>query len=873
MKSLILLFGRKLAVLFLLSFLLLNNVFSQNIIRVNSEGNNIPIREVEIVLDRGGQNEREVVQTRQNPGNLLPRNVSAEINSILLESGERIFATTRFPKVISANPKLGQNIDLGQIRVIRSLDSLESQHINHENNLENFLAGIAEIVSIPDLRSYWDISNATLLKEDNSFIDILYQNQIPSSGYILVSERNGNSTFDLGALDEFGDLIEDANLVSLTAQFDWNTVVTHQINFNNQTQWLTIFNPELFNTEIPIFGFRVFDRQESDGKIIFFARDVSAAPDNLCPIFASVGSENAGNIFENDEMDGNILNPQDINLTVFDGQGVLSLGFIQLDQDPNSPGFGNISILPNATPGIYTFEYEIEDKLDGRTDRTEVTVRIIEFLELESNTYCQGQQSDELFISSDRVSGFTYRWYVNETDSNEGGQLIAEETSPRLTPPTDVDGVRYYYVIVTNDCGESLTSSVAAITVLATEAPLSTGNITECALESIQTLNANDAIATTDGVEIVWYLSADSDDRVTAPILDEIGSITYYAEAVNLATGCASVIRTPVTLTLDDCRLSINKSVDQLEIDGPTILNFTIEVTNPGTVAATDVVVTDPLTNGNEPLQLLSGDSNGDGVLDLNETWIYQTSYEVNQELIDLGLDIVNTAFVNANETGEELSTTTTIINQNSSISLSKTADKSEVSAAGEVITYTLAVANTGNTTLTEVVISDPKLEVEENVGTLSPGESKSVTAGYTVTQEDIDAGSILNAASVQGEDPNGETPGDEDELETPVDQNSGIALSKTADKSEVSAAGELITYTLTVTNTGNTTLTEVVISDPKLEVEENVGTLSPGESKSVTAGYTVTQEDIDAGSILNAASVQGEDPNGETPGDEDELE
>ncbi|MFD2035771.1 hypothetical protein ACFSKL_13290, partial [Belliella marina] len=212
-------------------------------------------------------------------------------------------------------------------------------------------------------------------------------------------------------------------------------------------------------------------------------------------------------------------------------------------------------------------------------------------------------------------------------------------------------------------------------------------------------------------------------------------------------------------------------------------------------------------------------------------------------------------------------------VDQNSGIALSKTADKSEVSAAGEVITYTLTVTNTGNTTLTEVMVSDPKLGVEENVGTLSPGESKSVTASYTVTQEDMDGGSILNAASVQGEDPNGETPGDEDELETPVDQNSGIALSKTADKSEVSAAGEVITYTLTVTNTGNTTLTEVMVSDPKLGVEENVGTLSPGESKSVTASYTVTQEDMDGGSILNAASVQGEDPNGETPGDEDELE
>ncbi|MCH7400196.1 gliding motility-associated C-terminal domain-containing protein, partial [Belliella sp. DSM 107340] len=214
-----------------------------------------------------------------------------------------------------------------------------------------------------------------------------------------------------------------------------------------------------------------------------------------------------------------------------------------------------------------------------------------------------------------------------------------------------------------------------------------------------------------------------------------------------------------------------------------------------------------------------------------------------------------------------------TPVNQNSNIALSKTADKTAVSEAGEVIVYTLTVTNTGNTTLTDVLIIDAKLGVEENIGTLSPGESSSISASYTVTQEDIDSGSILNAASVEGTDPNGETPEGSDEVETPVDQNSNIVLSKTADKTAVSEAGEVIVYTLTVANTGNTTLTDVLIIDAKLGVEENIGTLSPGESSSISVSYTVTQEDIDSGSILNAASVQGTDPNGETPEGSDEVE
>ncbi|MCH7400195.1 hypothetical protein MM236_19535, partial [Belliella sp. DSM 107340] len=862
------------ASVFLLFFIFpVFSITAQNIIQVSGNANNVPIKEVSLIVNKGGEDEFIYTQKERGMSNPIPENVSVEIESILLANGERIFATSRFPEVKSANELLGTSINPEGIRVIKFDHSSESEFLSHSNNLDEFLRSLSHVVSVPDLRSYWDINSNDILNEFSPFVDVIYPNQIPQSGYILISERNGNSKMDLVPLDENGEVIVEANRISFIAQFDWNTGVNHQINYPDQKQWLTVFNPELFDSEIPIFGFRVFDRLESDGKIIFFARDLSAAPDNLCPIFASVGSENAGNIFQNDELDGIALNPQDINLSVFDDQGVLSLGFIQLDQDPSSPTFGNISVSPNATPGNYAFEYEIEDKLDGRTDRAQVTVRIIEFLELESNTYCEGQQADELFISSNRVSGFTYNWYVNSINSNQGGTLITEETSPRLVPPTSQEGVYYYYVVVTNDCGESLTSSVAEITVLTTDAPLATGNITECALESIQTLNANDAIIAVEGTEIVWFNSPDGEDLVTAPILNEIGSVTYYAEAVNQVTGCSSILRTPVVLTLDDCRLAIVKSVDLLEIDGPTILNFTIEVTNPGTVAATGVVVTDPLTNGNEPLQLLEGDDNGDNVLDLNETWIYQTTYEVSQELIDLGLDIVNTAFVNANETPEFPSSTTTVVNNNSSISLSKTADKTAVSEAGEVIIYTLTVTNTGNTTLTDVLIIDAKLGVEENIGTLSPGESSSISASYTVTQEDIDSGSILNAASVEGTDPNGEIPEGSDEVETPVNQNSNIVLSKTADKTAVSEAGEVIVYTLTVTNTGNTTLTDVLIIDAKLGVEENIGTLSPGESSSISVSYTVTQEDIDSGSILNAASVEGTDPNGETPEGSDEVE
>ena len=72
------------------------------------------------------------------------------------------------------------------------------------------------------------------------------------------------------------------------------------------------------------------------------------------------------------------------------------------------------------------------------------------------------------------------------------------------------------------------------------------------------------------------------------------------------------------------------------------------------------------------------------------------------------------------------------------------------VDAAGDVIHYTITVANTGNTTLTGVVVTDPNADtgsivrgadvVGDNDGLLEVGETWGYTATHTVTQAEIDS-------------------------------------------------------------------------------------------------------------------------------------
>src|SRR5690606_41381573 len=100
---------------------------------------------------------------------------------------------------------------------------------------------------------------------------------------------------------------------------------------------------------------------------------------------------------------------------------------------------------------------------------------------------------------------------------------------------------------------------------------------------------------------------------------------------------------------------------------------------------------------------------------------------------------------------------------------------------------------------------AQPYFESFASTTTIGPDATRSFELEYTVTQADIDNGGVLNVASAGGENP--DDPEDEDEVEVPSVKQPAIEVSKTADKATVSEAGEVIRYTITVTNTGNVTL------------------------------------------------------------------
>jgi large repetitive protein len=228
---------------------------------------------------------------------------------------------------------------------------------------------------------------------------------------------------------------------------------------------------------------------------------------------------------------------------------------------------------------------------------------------------------------------------------------------------------------------------------------------------------------------------------------------------------------------------------------------------------------------------------------------------------------------------------------QNPSLTLTKSAAPTTVTAAGDVITYTFSVQNTGNVTLTNLTLSDSLLSGLNctTIASLAPNASQSFTCTentYTVTQADIDTngggdGDIDNTATVTGTTPGGGTVTDTDSVAVtlPV-QTPALTLTKTAAPTTVTAVGNVVTYTFSVQNTGNVTLTNLTLSDSLLSGLNctTIASLAPNASQSFTCmgnTYTVTQADLDTngggdGDIDNTATVTGTTPGGGTTTDTD---
>ncbi len=332
--------------------------------------------------------------------------------------------------------------------------------------------------------------------------------------------------------------------------------------------------------------------------------------------------------------------------------------------------------------------------------------------------------------------------------------------------------------------------------------------------------------------------------------------------------------------------ITLVKSADTSDFNNPPAEGDTITyhyaITNTGPTTLTNVTLTDPMTdlvlNGGPIASLAPGET---------DSTTYSATYVLKQADIDHG-SLTNTADVEGTDpfgaVVEDKDTVVTPVTREPSIDLIKEADASAVTDPAEVgqeITYSFTVTNTGNVTLTDVILADilPGIVWETpgaSIDEMAPGAVDTATfkATYVLTQADLDTGKVDNEATVTGGSVVGEVTDTDDET-VPLGQAPSILLEKTVDNSgltqTIGQVGEELEYTFKVTNTGTVTLTNVTINDPLLganQISETISELAPGEEYTFTEKgiYAITQADIDAGEVLNTATATGtygEDGNG----------
>ena len=289
-------------------------------------------------------------------------------------------------------------------------------------------------------------------------------------------------------------------------------------------------------------------------------------------------------------------------------------------------------------------------------------------------------------------------------------------------------------------------------------------------------------------------------------------------------------------------------------------INYTFSVTNSGTVALTNVIITDPLiTVIGGPISSLAP-----GVTD-NTT--FTGTYIITQPDIDVGR-FTNTATATGRFRGRDYTSTddyTLTLIQRPSVSITKVVDILTISQPG-TLSYTVTIVNNGNINLSNIFVTDILPDGSNGTltgptgdggaaGVLDVNETWTYSITYSVSQNDINAGdNLVNTATVDTD----QTEPLSDNATTTINRTSSLTINKVVDLATISQPG-VLTYSITIVNTGNTSLSNIVVTDILPDRSNGTltgptgdggvaGVLGVNETWTYSITYSVSQNDINAG-------------------------
>ena len=324
-------------------------------------------------------------------------------------------------------------------------------------------------------------------------------------------------------------------------------------------------------------------------------------------------------------------------------------------------------------------------------------------------------------------------------------------------------------------------------------------------------------------------------DTLLARGTDELGlTVTSSATAT-----CSNIVTAGITIT-KNCPQQIPTDGGGVLIGTPPggLLFFSGIVSNTGNVTLTNVVIVDNQPAPNTPVA---------GPFSLAPGAIFQYSGFYTTKVDNCG-PAVDTVTVTARSVcGANVSANATAscpITTTPGIAVVKICPTSPT-APGGVLTFTGYVTNTGNISLTNVVVVNDKPTPGTAVfgpTNLAPGAVLSFSGSYTVPNDSC--GPYIDTLTVTARSICGVAVGNTATAQCASAINSGIVVTRNCPATPT-PSGTLLTFSGTVSNTGNVTLSNVVVVGdqpvPNTPVF-TVATLAPGQSLPFTSSYIVPQ-------------------------------
>ncbi|HVL89128.1 MAG TPA: hypothetical protein VM841_02720, partial [Actinomycetota bacterium] len=229
------------------------------------------------------------------------------------------------------------------------------------------------------------------------------------------------------------------------------------------------------------------------------------------------------------------------------------------------------------------------------------------------------------------------------------------------------------------------------------------------------------------------HIASPTDGRSCGPIVN--------VAAVNTSNDGSALSSATIVV---DCRIGIGivKEGPDLAHRGD-VIEYTMAVTTSTLTPLAEVTVTDPLCDA---APLLRFGDDGDGLLEVGETWMFTCTHVVASGSPD---PLPNTAV--ASGVGNRSPVTASDDHVVDLIAPAIAIDKTVTPVSGTTgtpVTYTYVVTNTGDTTLFDVEVNDDVLGPIGTVAVLAPGSSETFTRASV-----LGAAAITNIGIASGED------------------------------------------------------------------------------------------------------------------------